>query len=120
MLFGGIRRTKIFPGAIGAIVEAAWRELPHGLPSVAIDAFAIMPDHLHGIVVLRKKKRAETSSAPTADNPSLTLARVVHAFKSTARMQVGRQTGRHPGRASGRFRLAHEVDCFRMAGSPVV
>mgnify|MGYP001764686644 CR=1 FL=1 len=36
----------------GRVVEACWREIPTHYPFVQLDMFAVMPDHLHGIVVL--------------------------------------------------------------------
>jgi len=94
MLFGEICGAKMIPSILGAIIEATWGDLPNRLPSVALDAFAVMPNHLHGIVVLHREKRAETSSAPTTEKPSVTLARVVRTFKSIARLQVKQQIGR--------------------------
>jgi REP element-mobilizing transposase RayT len=94
MLFGEIRGAKMISNVLGGIIEATWSDLPNRLPSVALDAFAIMPNHLHGIVVLHRKKRAETSSAPTTDKPSVTLARVIQTFKSIARLRVKQQSGR--------------------------
>ncbi len=93
-LFGEICDAKMVPNSIGAVAEKTWRELPNRFPSVALDALVVMPNHLHGIIVLHKKKRAETSSAPTAEKPTVTLARVIQTFKSIARMQVRKQLGR--------------------------
>jgi REP element-mobilizing transposase RayT len=36
------------------IVRECWLELPDHYPHVSLDAFVIMPDHLHGIIVLRR------------------------------------------------------------------
>ena len=34
---------------MGRIVEKVWHELPEHYPHVELDAFVIMPDHVHGI-----------------------------------------------------------------------
>jgi len=94
MLFGEIRGAKMVPNAIGVTIEQTWHELPNRFPSLALDAFVLMPNHLHGIIVLHRKKRAEINSAPTADQPPLTLGRVIQSFKSFACFRVRQQTGR--------------------------
>ncbi len=94
MLFGEIRGARFVPNAIGAVVEKTWCELPNRFPSVALDAFVLMPNHLHGLIVLYKKKRAEINSAPTTEKPSVSLARLVQSFKSLTRMQARKQLGR--------------------------
>jgi REP element-mobilizing transposase RayT len=94
MSFGKIHNAKMIPNAIGTLVEASWFELPIRLPTVELDAFAIMPNHVHGIIVLHNETRAETSSAPTNSNRTPALAHVVQTFKSLAYAGVRRQLRR--------------------------
>jgi REP element-mobilizing transposase RayT len=37
---------------LGRIVEASWLHLPRHYPRVLLDAFVVMPNHIHGIVIL--------------------------------------------------------------------
>ena len=37
-----------------AIVQDAWASLPERFPGVALDAFVVMPNHIHGIVVVNE------------------------------------------------------------------
>ena len=36
----------------GQLVETAWQALPKHFPHADLDAFVVMPNHLHGIIVL--------------------------------------------------------------------
>lgn len=36
----------------GMIVQRCWVEIPRHYPQVALDAFQVMPDHVHGIIVI--------------------------------------------------------------------
>jgi putative transposase len=36
----------------GKIVQQCWLEIPHYFPHVELDAFAIMPNHVHGIIIV--------------------------------------------------------------------
>jgi len=50
--FGRIVRGAPELTAMGQVVEACWLEIPDHFPFVALDAFVVMPDHLHGIVII--------------------------------------------------------------------
>ena len=49
-LFGIINKNGMKPNSIGKIVQQIWFELPQHEPTVNLDAFVLMPDHLHGII----------------------------------------------------------------------
>ena len=36
----------------GLMAESVWRAIPDHYPNVVADAFVVMPNHVHGIVVL--------------------------------------------------------------------
>ncbi len=38
--------------AAGRIIERVWEDLPARFPSVGLDAFALMPNHVHGIITI--------------------------------------------------------------------
>jgi REP element-mobilizing transposase RayT len=42
------------PNALGQIVEATWLELPAHFPATRLDAFVVMPNHVHGILLLNQ------------------------------------------------------------------
>lgn len=51
-LLGEVVDGEMRLSAWGRIVQAAWFELPRHYPTLTLDAFCIMPNHLHGIIVL--------------------------------------------------------------------
>ncbi len=60
----------------GAVLKA-WSEIPRRFPSVALDAFVIMPNHVHGVLLWGAASSAPTagaaSSAPTTGVPPAPL-----------------------------------------------
>lgn len=60
---------------IGKMIQTIWQEIPDYYPGVKIDEFIIMPNHIHGIIILTGQPRGV---APT----SLSLFDIVHRFKS--------------------------------------
>ena len=58
--FGNIVNGKIVLSAIGRIVENYWLEIPQHYRIVDLDEFIIMPNHLHGIIVIKNPAPVET------------------------------------------------------------
>jgi putative transposase len=52
-LFGGIVDGRMRLSPFGEIARDAWLDTVIHQPAVALDAFVVMPDHFHGIVVIR-------------------------------------------------------------------
>jgi len=73
-LLGTWRRHRLELTEAGFMVWEEWTRTPCHHPDVALDAFVIMPDHLHGIVHL-------LSQAPTMSRRR-TLGEGVGSFKS--------------------------------------
>ncbi|MDP9372578.1 MAG: transposase [Chloroflexota bacterium] len=51
-LLGEVVDGETRPNAYGAIVARCWDDLPRHYPTVELDAFVVMPNHIHGIIVL--------------------------------------------------------------------
>ena len=50
LVFGWISDGRVVENA--SIVRDCWLDLPNHYPHISLDAFVVMPDHLHGIIVL--------------------------------------------------------------------
>jgi putative transposase len=84
-----IVRGKVVPTEAGRIVACAWFGLPERFPNVVLDAFTIMPDHLHGL--LRIRRAGYPPAAPLAQfGPSAhgSLGVIVGSLKSAATRQI--------------------------------
>ena len=51
-VFGRISEGRVVENENASIVRDCWLELPYHYPHVSLDAFVVMPDHVHGIIVL--------------------------------------------------------------------
>ncbi|MDP2896968.1 MAG: hypothetical protein Q8Q12_10495 [bacterium] len=103
-LFGEVVDGEMRLHSAGTMVQGAWDELPSFYPGIVVDAFVVMPNHIHGIIALvgRNIKTmvgagpcacpvdAETQDdapphrhgQPQGVAPTLSLADVVHRFKT--------------------------------------
>jgi putative transposase len=52
----------------GEIVAECWNDLPNHYPHIELDAFVVMPNHAHGVIVTDGDRRDEVSS-PTITAP---------------------------------------------------
>jgi REP element-mobilizing transposase RayT len=51
-IFGYIRDGIMYPNELGRVVEEHWFAIPEHFPFVVLDEFVVMPNHLHGILIL--------------------------------------------------------------------
>jgi putative transposase len=83
---------------IGKLIARCWLALPRHFPHVALDAWVLMPDHMHGIVVMRDTDApSATSSAnqPNGTRPG-SLNAAIQNFKSVSTRKIN-QVRQTPG-----------------------
>jgi REP element-mobilizing transposase RayT len=89
-LFGEIVDWKIALNDAGKMVQAVWDDIPSHYAGIDTDAFIIMPNHIHAIIVIvgaapcgrpDSDNGQARGPAPTG-NTTLSLADVVHRFKT--------------------------------------
>jgi putative transposase len=88
-LFGDVINGEMILNQRGEMVERTWRELAEHYSGVEVDAFVVMPNHVHGIIVLvgagpvgAGPRACPDSGRPQGVAPTMSLADVVHRFKS--------------------------------------
>ena len=52
--FGKIENGQMALSVIGKMADQYWREIPNHFPFVILDAYVIMPNHVHGIIIINK------------------------------------------------------------------
>jgi len=52
--FGKIINGKMQLSEIGKITQKCWQKIPIHFPDAKLDEFIIMPNHIHGIIVIKK------------------------------------------------------------------
>jgi REP element-mobilizing transposase RayT len=72
--------AKIQLSAIGQIANKYWNEIPVHFPHVNLDAFQIMPDHIHGIIqLLGVSIPTETPNLGVSTGPAIGI--IINQFK---------------------------------------
>ena len=76
-LFGEILDGTVRLSDAGLIVDACWRAIPEHASHVVLDAYVVMPDHLHGILMFEPPAPRDTGG-----RRGRTLGSVIGSFKS--------------------------------------
>lgn len=72
--FGEIQNGKMILSPTGVIADIIWHEIPNHHPNVELGDFVVMPNHIHGILILDKpgdnggRRAVETGHALSVDN----------------------------------------------------
>lgn len=90
-LFGGVVQGAMELNDAGQAVHAVWNALPDHYRHVALDAVIVMPNHFHGIVMIREESTdGLTGSTSDRSGPDCVGA----GFKPAPALQPAR-AGRH-------------------------
>ena len=96
-LFGEIVDGAMCLNQSGESIQRIWYELPNRYTNLDLDAFILMPNHLHGIVVLTDNAAVGAPLAapfPGRASPAPTLGGIVRTFKSISAMLLHRLLSR--------------------------
>ena len=101
-LFGEIAAGEVRLNEVGRLVADTWQWLETRYPSVLMDEYVVMPNHIHGIIVMTGEGGGTGDSriAPTQGRRGVgrkALGNLIGAFKTVAakRLNLARGT---PGR----------------------
>jgi len=99
-LFGEVRDGIMVLNRIGEMARDCWSAIPHHFDDVVLDQFVVMPNHIHGIVVMcdggvseATHMRATHASPLRAGPPPRSLGAVVGSFKSAVTSRVNELRG---------------------------
>jgi REP-associated tyrosine transposase len=95
-LFGNIVDGVMRLNSVGTIVTDSWRWLASRYPYVTLDEWCLMPNHLHGILVLTGRGGSRTAPTVTEILPRKPLGRLIGAFKTVSTKHIN-QLRRTPG-----------------------
>jgi REP element-mobilizing transposase RayT len=94
-LLGDIADGEMLLNDMGRIVLEAWERLGTRYEHVHLGEWIIMPNHLHGIIVIddyRRDSKGGSRTAPTGRKP---LGQLIGAFKTVSTKEVNRLRDNH-------------------------
>lgn len=68
-LFGDIVDGEMVLNDAGRMAQREWEQLPNRFPLVDLDVYVVMPNHLHGIVIIVNPDGVSPTPNPVGGNP---------------------------------------------------
>ena len=96
-LFGEIVNEQMHLSAAGQIARRCWDELPDHFGSIELDQFVVMPNHIHGIIIILDGPVGATHASPQREERKErkrnTLGDMVGSFKSAVTKRINEING---------------------------
>jgi putative transposase len=97
-VFGDVCDQKMILNNWGKLAEQCWREIPIHFPNIKIDQFIVMPNHVHGMVVIEdfmdmagNKYIYFPQKDPTQKNRNMMqLSKVIATFKAAVTRKINK------------------------------
>jgi len=99
-IFGKIVNNEMVLSDFGRIASECWRAIPEHFPFVELGAYVVMPNHVHGIIMITDG-RGTIYRAPTIERtPTIeqfgkpttgSLPTIVRTYKAAVTRQIGRE-----------------------------
>ena len=95
-IFGEIRNHKMVMNNFGLIVDMEWKKTAQLRKNINLDAYIIMPNHIHGVIVLNDKynRWGTMHRAPTMEQfgkpVSGSIPTIIRSFKSAVTKQINK------------------------------
>ena len=96
-LFGDIMNGEMRLNDIGRVAHRMWEEIPTHFPQVETNVWVVMPNHVHGVIVIADPHVGAAHASPLqrpSGPPKRSLGAIVGAYKSAVSRHVN-QSG-HP------------------------
>ena len=97
-LFGMVRDGSVQLNELGQVADNCWKQIERVRSGVALDAYIVMPNHIHGILLFSEE--ASAANAPTAarELAAGSLGAILGQYKSivTKRSQLTRSPPKGP------------------------
>ena len=82
--FGKIESDKMILNMFGEITKNFWVEIPKHFKNVSLDEFIVMPNHIHGIVIIVGNAYMRSLQ----DRTKMLLSRIIQQYKSSVTREI--------------------------------
>lgn len=98
-LFGKIINNKMMLSAFGQLVKRHWQQISKIQNNISLDAFIVMPNHFHGIIIIKHTTVVETIHVEAihelplrgrAKRRQMTLSKIIGKFKMNTAKQINK------------------------------
>jgi REP element-mobilizing transposase RayT len=90
-VFGEILKGEMCLNPLGGIVHECWNDLPNHYAAIELDAFVVMPNHVHGIIfIVDPVGPIHESTLPktTRERRTMLLSKTIGRFKMNSAKRI--------------------------------
>ena len=87
-LFGTLINGTTCHNEFGKITHQRWHELPEHFENIALDQFVVMPNHIHGIIILNDVPPTVGATHASSVPKPRPIGTIVGSFKSAVSRQI--------------------------------
>ncbi|EKE14018.1 MAG: hypothetical protein ACD_12C00713G0002 [uncultured bacterium] len=89
-VFGNIQNQKMILNEYGEMAKQYWLEIPKHFPNVELNEFMVMPNHVHGIIIIRNSQQCvgnknfcslQNEQLPWQTKLSKSLSSIIRGYK---------------------------------------
>jgi putative transposase len=98
-LFGEVVDGQMQLNTLGEIVHRTWNDLPNHVAGMGLDEFVVMPNHVHGIIVMADESVVGAGSVGAGSEPAPTttkrhgLPEIIRQFKTFSARRINEHRG---------------------------
>jgi len=96
--FGKIINRSMLLSAIGEIAEKFWFTIPDHFPFIKLDAFVVMPNHVHGIIIIDKKNGEKNVGAGAVETRHCLVSTTPSPRSLASPKTIGQKRFQNPGK----------------------
>ena len=102
--FGKIENGEMRLNTVGEIARNSWAEIPLHLQHIEIDEFSVMPNHIHGILIINESMvgnaymRSHQRNAfmhSLQDRTKMLLSKVIQQYKASVTRKINSSESSH-------------------------
>ena len=81
--FGRVKNGEMFLNKLGKMAKKFWNEIPEHFPEIELDEYVIMPNHIHGIIIINNMDVGTRHALSLQQqSPKHNLGNIIGSFKS--------------------------------------
>ena len=115
--FGEINNGAMCLSPIGTIANVLWHELKNHFNNIELDAFVVMPNHIHGIIAINNNVNNGDNIATTHDMVATHAVETTHALSLQSQPQSAKTIGQRRFQHQGSGTLSSIVGSYKSAVS---
>ena len=122
-IFGEVIGHEVALSRCGKIVSECWRSIPAHFPNVELAAHVVMPNHVHGVIIVKQRARTDRANEKSDAReprrigalPPGSIPAIVRSFKSVTTRRIHEAASRpHDVWQRGYYeRIIRDDDEFR-------